>query len=64
MMGIVSKEIKGILYEAEYTVADGSVTVYGIDGYKSAQLNGMEEKPLAKILLDRLIREGNIEPIQ
>jgi hypothetical protein len=62
-MGIVSKEIEGVLYEAEYTVCDDMVTVYGNNEHKSTQLNGMKEEHLAKILLGHLIREGKVEPI-
>lgn len=61
-MGIVSKEIQGVLYEAEYSVVDGIITVYGDSGHKSTQLGGMKELSLAKILLGNLIREGKIEP--
>ncbi|HEY8157859.1 MAG TPA: hypothetical protein VIF10_04050 [Methylobacter sp.] len=63
-MGIVSKEINGILYEAEYSVADGIVTVYGDSGHKSTQLGGMKEESLAKILLSHLIREDKVDPTQ
>lgn len=63
-MGIVSKEVEDILYEAEYIVADGSVTVYGNGDYKSTLLGGMKEESLARILLGHLIREGKVDPIQ
>lgn len=63
-MGTVSKEINGILYEAEYSVVDGIVTVYGDNGHTSTQLGGMKEESLAKILLSHLIREGKIDPAQ
>ena len=61
-MQLISKEINGKLYEAEYIVNDNMITVYGSNGEKTTQINGMKEISLARILLSNLIQENKVEP--
>lgn len=61
-MGYVEVEVDGKLYKGEYHVDGGVVTVYGHAGSEFTPQGGMDEIPLAKILLRRLAVRGDIDP--
>lgn len=63
MSGVVSLEFDGRLYEAEYHLVDGVVTVYGDEGSEFTSLGGAEPEAIAKQLLRRLAQRGEIEPL-
>jgi hypothetical protein len=57
-------ERDGKVYEVEYFVNDGLVTVYGERGQESTGLGGASEHQTAKFLLNSLIRKGYIDAIE
>lgn len=63
-MGIVEVEKNAFVYEAEYTISENVVTVYGEGGRESTQLGSMSEQQVARMLLNNLIRKGHIEPVK
>ena len=62
-MGTIEINKDGKTYEAEYSVEQGLVTVYGDRGEETTQLDGLSEQQVAKLLLGSLIRKGHIDPI-
>ncbi|WP_181359086.1 hypothetical protein [Stenotrophomonas sp. Nf1] len=52
----------GKVYEAEYFVDRGVITVCGERGQESTQIGGAGEQLVAKLLLNNLIRKGQIDP--
>lgn len=62
MTGYVEIELDGMVYQGEYHVDDGIVTVYGHTGSEFTKIGGSEPSSLAKILLRRLAQRGDIEP--
>ena len=62
MSGYVEVEVDGKLYRTEYHITDGVLTVYGNKGSEFTTINGMEEQALAKMLLRRLAKRGDVDP--
>lgn len=63
MSGYVSIEFDGLLYEAEYHIVDGVLTVYGDEGSEFTSIGGSEPEAIAKQLLRRLAQRGEVEPL-
>lgn len=63
-MGIVKINHGGKIYEAEYFVDQGLMTVYGERGREFTQLGGLSEQEVAKFLLNSLVRKGHIDPLE
>lgn len=63
-MEIIKIQHHGKAYEAEYSVNQGLVTVYGDRGQETTQIGGLSEQQTAKFLLHSLIRKGHINPIE
>ena len=63
-MAIVKAELDGKIFEAEYVVDGGVVTVYGERGLESTQLGGMNEEQVARLLLRALEKKGHIDPVE
>ena len=63
-VGIIKIERDGKVYEAEYFIAEGLVTVYGERGQESTGLGGESEQRTAWFLLNSLIRKGHIDPVE
>lgn len=61
-MSIIEVERDGKLYQAEYFVEQGVVSVLAERGQESTQLGGLSELQVAKLLLNTLIRKGQIDP--
>lgn len=53
----------GKIYEAEYFVDQGLITVHGERGQESTQIGGLSEPQAAKFLLNSLVRKGQIDPV-
>ncbi len=62
-MSIIEIERDGKLYQAEYFVEQGVVSVLAEQGQESTQLGGLSELQVAKLLLNTLIRKGLVDPI-
>lgn len=62
-MGTIKTERAGKIYEAEYYVDQGLITVCGERGRESTQMGGLGEQQVARFLLNSLIRKGQIDPI-
>lgn len=62
-MGTIKTEHAGKIYEAEYFVDQGLITVYGERGQESTQIGGLSEQQAAKFLLNSLIRKVQIDPV-
>lgn len=62
MSGQVEIKLDGKVYEAEYHVYNGVVTVYGDVGSEFTTIGGAEPEQLAKVMLRRLAKRGDISP--
>lgn len=62
-MGKIQIEHGKKIYEAEYFVGQGLITVCGERGQESTQLGGLSEQQVARLLLNSLIRKGQIDPV-
>ncbi len=62
-VGTIEINKDGKTYEAEYSIEQGLVTVYGDRDQETTQLGGLSEQQVAKFLLSSLIRKGYIDPI-
>lgn len=62
-MGFIEIEQAGKRYQAEYSLDENVVTMFGERGRESTQLGGMTEQQVAKMLLRSLIRKGHIDPV-
>ena len=63
-MNTIELQQDGKLYQAEFTVVDNLITVYGNEGFEQTQVDGVTEEQAARILLRNLIRKGLIHPIE
>lgn len=62
-MGTIKIERSEETYVAEYFVDQGLITVYGERGQESTQIGGLSERQVAILLLNSLIRKGQIDPV-
>ncbi|HEL2977334.1 TPA: hypothetical protein UMB92_004172 [Stenotrophomonas maltophilia] len=62
-MGKIQIEHGGKIYEAEYFVDQGVITVYGERGQESTQIGGLSEQQAARLLLNNLVRKDQIDPV-
>jgi len=63
LVSTVRIEINGAIYEAEYAIDDGVVTVFGERGSEATQKGGLSEYQVAVILLRTLVRKAHIDPV-
>ncbi len=61
-MSYITLERDKLVYEAEYFLDDGMVTVIGERGISNIDINGMSECVAARTGLRNLINQGLIEP--
>jgi hypothetical protein len=62
-VGTIKIERSDETYVAEYFVDQGLITVYGERGQESTQIGGLSERQVAILLLNSLIRKGQIDPV-
>lgn len=62
MSGQVEIEYDGKVYEAEYHIHNGVVTVYGDSGSEFTTIGGATPEHLAKVMPRRLAVRGEISP--
>lgn len=62
-MGKIQIEHGGQIYEAEYFVDQGVITVCGERAQESTQIGGLSEQQAARLLLNNLVRKDQIDPV-